>query len=116
MKKPTEEFIKELVQPFQKMDYINDERGYIVWRVGTGENVELLHIRVHDKRKGYGSQLINEMMDKLKQNPPYATVFGFTRTSNNEAHEFYKANGFTLTKVDGVYKDGTAVLFSKNYD
>lgn len=110
------EFQEKYVKPFNDLSYIYDERGWIVWRTGTGENVELLHIRVHEKRKGHGKGLVQEMLKKLEGNPPYYSVFGFTRVSNEEAQSFYRALGFDLSEIPGIYKDGRAILFSQEYE
>lgn len=56
------------------------------------------------------------MLDSLIEEPPYYSVFGFTRVSNEEAHAFYQALGFELQEIHGVYKDGRAILFWQAYD
>lgn len=55
------------------------------------------------------------MLHAIVDDPPYHTVYGFTRTTNEEAKAFYAAMGFDLTTVTGVYADGTAVVFSASY-
>jgi GNAT superfamily N-acetyltransferase len=94
----------------------SDEDGVIGWRWGTGDNVELTHLRATQNRNGHGRRLLVGMLLALRAEPPYCTVFGFTRTGNLVAQEFYRAMGFTLTPVAGVYADGAAVLFSARYD
>jgi len=111
-----EEFKEKYITPFGRLGYIFDDRGYIVWREGTGNNIELLHIGVFEKRKGYGRQLVKEMLERLEENPPYFSVFGFTRTSNKIAHSFYKTLGFNLVPLAGLYKDGSAVMFWQDYE
>jgi CheY-like chemotaxis protein len=64
---------------------------------------------------GAGTRMLREMLRLLQTDPPYATVFGFTRTPNVEARGFYAASGFTTFTVPGVYADGTAVLFTAPY-
>jgi hypothetical protein len=98
------------VLPFTSVHYHEGPEGYIVWRLGTGENVELLHIR------GNGFALLKVMLLRLKDRPPYHTVFGFTRTGNWDALYFYKRAGFQPSNVDGVYKDGVATIFSAPYE
>lgn len=96
--------------------YINGPDGYLVWRRGTGDNVEITHIR--SARPGGGPTMLKEMLEGLKSNPPYGglgTVFGFTRTSNAAALRFYRNMGFILTLVAGVYAEGAAYLFSASY-
>lgn len=104
------------LKPYIGVHLIECDNGYIVWRLGTGENVELLHLRTFSPGKGTGRALLNAMLNKLRENPPYCTVFGFTRTVNKISQEFYKALGFELTEVKGVYADGTAILFSQTFD
>ena len=98
-----------------RLRVIQDRRGHIAWRWGTGDNVELTHLKASEEGKGYGKSLLRDMLTVLKQNPPYATVFGFTRTVNLKAQAFYQDNGFILTRVAGVYDDGGAVVFSARY-
>lgn len=102
------------LEPFKNVYHIHDDRGYIVWRVGTGLNVELLHIKA--TYKGAGRELLRAMLKALQSNPPYHTVFGFTRWGNEEAARFYPSCGFDCTVVSGVYRDGAAVVFSAPYE
>lgn len=108
--------VSTLVNPFVEVNYYEGVEGYIVWRRGTGGNVELLHIRSSRLREGYGTRLIKEMVRRLRSDPPYKTIFGFTRTANRDAHQFYASLGFDLSPVRGVYADGDAVVFSRDYD
>lgn len=103
-----------LVSPYMDVYSYDGEEGYVVWRLGTGLNAELLHIRAG--RPGGGSELLKVMLQRLKARPPYATVFGFTRVSNVEALRFYAEAGFTVTRVAGVYDEGEAAVFSARYE
>lgn len=89
--------------------------GYIVWRLGTGENIELLHIRTTKKKHGYGKRLFCLMLRDLKYNQPYHSIFGFTNVGNDEAKKFYAAIGFELETVNGVYAAGSCILFWASY-
>jgi ribosomal protein S18 acetylase RimI-like enzyme len=114
--KAKNDFMQEYVLPFDSVSYEYDPaRGFVVWRLGTGGNVELLHIRAFDLRKGGGRSLFYTMLDRLADRPPYHTVYGFTRVSNTRAAAFYSAIGFNLVQTDGVYKDGKAVIFHQTY-
>ncbi len=104
---------RQHIEPYQRLGYVHSEDGYIVWRTGTGGNAELLHLR--SQRPGGGQRLLVRMLEALTADPPYATVFGFTRAGNTEAQEFYRKAGFTLTRVTGVYADGEAIVFSRPY-
>ena len=95
--------------------WLRDKRGMIVWRWGTGDNVEITHLKASRPGRGEGRSLLRDMLAILLEDPPYATVFGFTRSSNLTAHAFYKKAGFVLSPVAGVYADGDAIVFSANY-
>ncbi len=113
---PLHEFVVDYVYQFDRCRYEYDaERGFIVWRLGTGRNVELLHVRSFVLRQGNGRRLVYKMLDKLAGAPPYFSVYGFTRTSNERAGGFYESLGFKLQPVEGLYKDGTAVMFWADY-
>lgn len=103
------------VTPYVAVHTIEHENGYIVWRRGTGDNIELLHLRTFSPGKGTGRELVKEMLTQLLSYPPYDTVFGFTRTINEASQAFYKALGFELSEVKGVYADGHAILFSQRF-
>lgn len=111
------EFLDKYVDPYsQTMKWGWSANGFIVWRKSTGLNAELLHLKVFKPGNGAGTTLLKHMLIELKDDPPYATVFGFTRTVNTSAQEFYRAMGFDLSPVRGVYDDGDAVVFSARYD
>lgn len=94
---------------------IHDEDGIIAWRRGTGGNVELTYILTKAKRDGAGTKLFQRMLDALRADPPFHTIYGFTRVSNEAAIEFYRSVGFGVNRVAGVYKDGEAMVFSRPY-
>jgi len=110
------EFRKTYLTPFGKTSHVWSKEGYIVWRLGTGGNVELLHIRSFQKGKGIGRRLVIAMLMELKKSPPYYSVYGFTRVANEGAVKFYKALGFHVEITDAPYKKGEAVLFSQSYN
>lgn len=91
------------------------EHGHISFQRGTGGNVEITSFRVDPVKRGHGTALLKRMLRKLESEPPYHTIYGFTRTCNTDAIEAYKALGFTTSPVWGVYKDGSAVVFSAPY-
>lgn len=90
--------------------------GWVAWERGTGGNVELSYLKARDPGNGGGTRLLRAMLAALRRDPPYHTVYGFTRTCNLDAQAFYRAMGFTLSPVVGVYKDGGAVVFSAPYE
>lgn len=105
---------KKYVEPFTYVHHYESDDGYIVWRLGTGNNCELLHLK--SLKEGGATKLLKVMLKELKKNPPYATVFGFTLSSNDKARAFYRNAGFTLSGVNGIYADGVAVVFSANFN
>ncbi len=105
----------EHVEPYKQIEHYQCDNGYIVWRLGTGGNYEILHLRSNQPRKGTGRHLLQTMLKRVIQCPPRTSVFGFTWVANEEAQAFYKAMGFKLTKVKGLYTDGAAIFFSANY-
>lgn len=98
--------------------HVETNYGYLYYRWGTGDNVEITHLKVDEpyRGNGYGTELIVLLLQELQEIPPYATVFGFTRWENLEARLFYRSVGFGLSLVSGVYADGKCVLFSAHYD
>lgn len=94
---------------------IESAAGEIFWQRGTGGNVEITYFKSSTPHVGHGRKLLQEMLRELRKNPPYHTVYGFTRTSNLNARAAYVALGFTLSLVLGVYKDGDAMVFSAPY-
>lgn len=109
-------FEAKYLLPFDGLSHIFDPvKGYIVWRAGTGNNTELLHIRAFEEGKGYAKELIGEMLKKLAQNPPYVSVFGFALSSRAHLRGVYTALGFNVSAdIDGVYKE-PAFIFSQTY-
>lgn len=95
---------------------IESDAGEIFWQRGTGGNVEITYFKSSQPQIGYGRRLLREMLMELRKNPPYHTVYGFTRTSNLNARAAYVSLGFTLSPVLGVYKDGDAMVFSAPYE
>lgn len=96
---------------------LTSAHGRIEWQIGTGRNVELTYLRVTEPRKGHGTDLLRAMIGALAYTVvPYETVYGFTRCENVAAQEFYQSQGFQLTDVNGVYRDGIATVFSARYN
>lgn len=94
---------------------VDSPESVLEWRVGTGDNVEIIRFRTAAPRRGVGTRLLHEMVTVLRPDPPYHTVYGFTRSSNAAGRAFYRKHGFALTEVTGVYADGTAVVFSQPF-
>lgn len=109
-------FYETLVEPFEKVWRIFiPDNGYIVWRLGTGGNIELLHIRVFELRKGYATMLVRMMLEELKQHPPYHSVFGFAVASKPDIGEIYRHLGFETETIVGMYQSGGTIVFHQEY-
>lgn len=112
-----DEFHAKYVAKFSPQSYLfSPTYGFIVWRLGTGENVELLHIRVFKSGQGHGTKLISAMINELKKNPPFYSIFGFTLKSNTAAITMYKKAGFNIAECPFPYKGGPATVFSQSFE
>ena len=83
----------ENCQKFQELHSIYHKYGYLFWKYGTDDNVEIHDMMVNIKRRGYGTKLIKALVDALKDNPP-EIIFLFTKEHNKAAQSFYEAVGF----------------------
>lgn len=110
-----EEFSKKYLEKFRELKYIFEpEKGFIVWRVGTGENIELLHLRTFYQGKGYARELIGKMIRQLEKNPPYHTIFGFALASRSNLKEIYIKLGFNVTEEIPVpYKEPSFIFWQE---
>lgn len=111
------EFEKKYLEPFRELHYVFwPEKGFIVWRLATGENVELLHLRSFKFGRGYAKELIAEMVKQLEKNPPYYSVFGFSLNNRPELKEIYKRLGFNTTEdIEPPYKGSRSVIFWQDF-
>lgn len=109
----SKEALDERLSVYTGAETYYDETGYIVWQYSTGENVEILFIEVAEQRKGYGTQLIREMAQRIK---PYHSVFVVRRAVNEAAGEFYRSIGFREVTIPGLYKNEDAVLGVISYE
>lgn len=110
---------EKCVTPYIYFSYVENDYGYISWRLGTGDNIEILHIRVNEKNTvpGKGLILIRDMLTKVQATKhPYHSVFGFAKASNEVAIKFYEALGFSISQpINDLYRDERAVVFSIQY-
>lgn len=80
-------------------------RDYLLWRYGMGDTLEIVDIAVYSgRRKGVGRSMIDEL-EKDK------TIYAFCRSTNIEAHKFYKKLGFKRRFLPKFYPDGDAYIF-----
>lgn len=78
-------------------------RGWLDYRLGTGDTAELTNIEVSSKRRreGVGRTLLARMIAELP--PEIATVFAFTAASNITAQAWYQAMGFRMIRAADFY-------------
>lgn len=100
----------EKYNKFIEMHVIQIPQGYLAWKYGTADNVELFDMEVFEKRKGHGTQLVRMLLKNLKNDPP-VMIFGFTKQDNVIAQIFYSSLGFIL--ISGVENH---CLFWQTYD
>lgn len=113
-----DDFINKYIEKFKGVDFIYwPEKGFIVWRQGTGENIELLHIRTFVQKNGFAKELIAEMIKKIQKNPPYYSIFGFGLSSRKDLKIIYQRLGFNVTPdMSGPYKSSLSFLFYQSYE
>lgn len=108
-----------LTRDYDCTDYIyRDDLGYIVWRRGTGGNLEILFIEAANPGNGQGRELVRLMVEYLTRTnaAPYHSVFAFRLGSREEAGRFYRSLGFRGVLVGsprgerGVYRDDETYL------
>jgi len=94
---------------FKEIHVIQILQGFLAWRYGTADNIEIFDMLVKEKRKGYGTQLVRILLEELKETQPQL-LFGFTKKNNVVAQCFYSSLGFKLTS-----EMGDNLLFWQNY-
>lgn len=85
---------------YAKIHLLVIEQGYLVWRYGTDNNVEIYDIYVQEKRQRLGTELFKKLIDELADNPP-KYIFMFTKKDNIIAQKFYLKLGFEILPVFG---------------
>ena len=92
-------------------------KGYIVWRLGTGENIELLHVRAFKTGQGLGPRIIKEMLREIKKSRvPYYSVWGLLLASNEPMIKTYQKMGFNLHECPGPYKHGPSIMMWQSFE
>jgi GNAT superfamily N-acetyltransferase len=113
-----DDFWMKYIRKFEWIEYIYDERGYLVWREGTGNNIEILHLRAFEEGKGNGPRLIKEMLAKLKmRHTPYYSVFGFILNDNIPVKKMYRKLGMIENAgIARLYKFGAACIVCQDFE
>jgi len=95
---------------FKEIHLIEIPQGHLVWKFGTGDNIELFDIEVEEKQKGYGTQLVKMLLEAVAQYHP-SSIYGFTAGNNIVAQSFYRALGFESVPLGDLYKNKAGVIF-----
>jgi ribosomal protein S18 acetylase RimI-like enzyme len=82
-------------------------RGELVWRLATGQAVEITEFGVYDeadRRLGWGTRLLDAGLESMRAffaDKPYRLrrVYLFCDAINEPGRRFYEARGFTLAAV-----------------
>ncbi len=108
------EQLQSRLQCYRGVEYFYDpEMGYLVWRVSTGENVEMLFVEAITLGQGLGRKLYQRFVKVLQEQgkEPYHSVFAFRLDSNEAAKKFYNKIGWTQISLgQSVYRDDDTVL------
>jgi len=84
---------------------LNGGQDFLVWRLGSGNTVEILDIHVGSRRRrGIGRRLVNMMLARIPKN--IVMVYAITRTENFIAQEFYEELRFrVIAPLRHFYRD-----------
>lgn len=108
----TREEFDERIKNYNLKYIYKENVGFIVWTMGTGDNYEVLLLRVKHQGRGDAKKLYREAVKLMMFNPPYHSVYAFTRTENAGANAFYTKFGWNRIDLDQcIYKDAGVVLY-----
>jgi len=82
-------------------------RGELVWRLATGQTVEITEFGIYDeadRRQGWGTQLLEAGLASMREffvGKPYKLrrIYVFCDSINEQGRRFYEAHGFELTAI-----------------
>lgn len=91
------------------------DEGYIAWRRGTGDNLEMLLTEASEKGQGFGTELFRKMIYKIEETKedyyPYYTVYDWILGERVPAQKFFEKLGFKLFHLGhSVYRDDDTIL------
>jgi ribosomal protein S18 acetylase RimI-like enzyme len=104
----------------QLVDESGQMRGELVWRLATGNTIEITELGVFDeslRRKGWGSKLLEAGLASIRSffaDKPYwlRRIYVFCDSVNGAARAFYEAHGFELAcMLPGFYHYCDAALY-----
>jgi len=79
----------ENYEKFKELHLIEHDWGYLLWKHGTDDNVEIEDILAVEQRKGYGTQMMKELIGQCSPK----LIFVYTKSGNTVAQAFYEAMG-----------------------
>lgn len=83
-----------------KLYRIERPGGFLDYRYGMRGTCELFDIEVKEKRKGLGTELLNELKEKAD------VIYCFMIEKNRRAKYFYQKNGFKIVaRLGGFYSE-----------
>ena len=109
----------------QLVDDSDQMQGELVWRLATGNTVEITEVGIFDeslRRKGWGSRLLEAGLESIRSffaGKPYRLrrVYLFCDSVNGPARAFYEAHGFELAcLLPGFYHYCDAALYVLNVE
>jgi GNAT superfamily N-acetyltransferase len=109
----------------QVVDNGGSLRGELVWRLATGETVEITEfgvIRPEDRRRGLGTRLLEAGLASIRRFSAargirLRRVYAFCDSINEPGRAFYEARGFRLqTILKGFYHYCDAALYVRDVE
>jgi len=83
----------EKKERLKELNEIKNKGGYLWWRYGTDDNVEIIKLWIEPnlRKNGYGTDLIKKLVKKIIYSK---IIFVYTKKDNKIARSFYKSVGF----------------------
>lgn len=101
----------DVVASATRCGIFENEHGYLVWRQGSGNTIEIFEIEVDDdhRQQGHGTNLIEQLEEYGRKNH-YLMMWAITRHSNRPARAFYDNTGFSILAAPlTFYKDEQSI-------
>jgi RimJ/RimL family protein N-acetyltransferase len=104
----------------QLIDDFGEMVGELVWRLATGQNVEITEMGIFNesnRRQGWGSEILKAGLESIREffaGKPYRLrrIYLFCDSINRPARAFYERHGFKMeTILHGFYHYCDAVLY-----
>ena len=114
---------RDVLEGYRAVRLIDDSgrlRGELVWRLATGQTVEITEMAVFDesdRRRGWGSRLLEAGLADMRaffSGKPYPLrrVYLFCESVNEAGRAFYERHGFLVAAVvEALYDCCDGVLY-----